>query len=347
MPRVRFSLPEVKKYPDSRPSSCPYCAGVAFHKHARLEKPIKDLYIKRVAVVRYRCVDCGRTFRRYPSGVDRHTQSKRLRAVSALSWALGLSHRSVGHLLTALGCQLSRMSSWRDVQEAGVGAMRALGRRVSGRVEVVGVDETMLKLKGEKVVAGFAMDVASGRLLGIDLLMERDSAGFIDWLKGYMEEFGVKALVSDDLSAYKPVVEELGLEHQICLAHVRKNVSRRLDEIEGWDWRKERIWCLLNELPESGGGELMRMERKVRGNDKLRRLAVELSNKWKSLRRYKRIRSLPETNNCTERVIGRSKVRYKTVRGYKSDDGMLNGLWPTQWVWSGDDGLSLSELVAA
>ena len=74
---------------------------------------------------------------------------------------------------------------------------------------------------------------------------------------------------------------------------------------------------------------------------------MELSNKWKSLTRYKRIAGLPETNNCTERVIGRSKVRYKTVRGYKSVDGMLNGLWLTQWVWSGDDGLALSELVAA
>ena len=47
----------------------------------------------------------------YPSGLDGHAQSKLLRAVAALSWELGLSHRSVGHLLTALGCELARMSS--------------------------------------------------------------------------------------------------------------------------------------------------------------------------------------------------------------------------------------------
>ena len=347
MPRVRFSLPEVKKYPDARPSSCPYCAGVAFHKHAQREKPIKDLYIKRVTVVRYRCVDCGRTFRSYPEGVDGHSQSKRLRAVAALSWALGLSHRSVGHLLSALGCELSRMSSWRDVQEAGELAKGAAERRVRGRVSVAGADETMLRMKGEKVVAGFVMDAASGRVVGIDLLVEQDSKGFMDWLSGYVQELGVSALVSDDLSTYKPVAEELGLDHQICLAHVRKNVSRRLDEIEGWDWYKSRIWLLVSELPEGGGRELLRMERRVRENAELRRLVVELSNKWRSLTRHKRVRGLPETNNCTERVIGRSKIRYKTVRGYKSVDGMLNGLWLTQWVWSGDDGLSLSDLVAA
>ena len=71
--------------------------------------------------------------------------------------------QAVSHLLRALGCELSRMSSWRDVQEAGVGAKRALSGGVSARVEVVGADETVVKLKGEKAVVGFAMDAERGR----------------------------------------------------------------------------------------------------------------------------------------------------------------------------------------
>ena len=63
------------------------------------------------------------------------------------------------------------------------------------------------------------------------------------------------------------------------------------------------------------GCELSRMERKVRDNVELRRLVLELSDKWRSLTRYKRVTGLPETNNGTERVIGRSKIRYKTIRG--------------------------------
>ena len=59
----------------------------------------------------------------------------------ALSWALGLS-QVCEQLVTALGSALSRMSSWRDVQEAGVGAMRALSGGLRARVEVVGADET-------------------------------------------------------------------------------------------------------------------------------------------------------------------------------------------------------------
>ena len=46
-------------------------------------------------------------------------------------------------------------------------------------------------------------------------------------------------------------------------------------------------------------------------------------------------------------MIGRSKIRYKTVRGYKSIEGMMNGLRLTQWVWGGEDGLSVGELVNA
>ncbi len=128
MTRVRFTLPQVKEYPDTRPSSCPHCDGVILHRHSLVEKTIKDLYVSRVTVIRYRCVECGRTFRRCPDGVDGHDRSKRLRGLSALSWALGLSHHSVSHILRALGCKLSRMSSWRDVQEAGSGKKERVGQ---------------------------------------------------------------------------------------------------------------------------------------------------------------------------------------------------------------------------
>ena len=128
---------------------------------------------------------------------------------------------------------------------------------------------------------------------------------------------------------------------------MRKWVWNRLREIEGWDWCKARIWRLLSELGQDGGKELVEMERWVRVEPKLRRLVVELSEKWRSLTCHLRVRRMPQTNNCTEQTIGRSKIRYRTVRGYKSEEGMMNGLGLTQWVWSGRDGLDLGELIAA
>ena len=161
--------------------------------------------------------------------------------------------------------------------------------------------------------------------------------------------------MTDDLNTYKPAVEHLGVDHQVCIAHVRKWVWNRLREIEGWNWYKARVWRLLSELGRDGGMELFEMERRVRRQLKLRRLVVELSEKWRSLTCHQRVRGMPQTNNCTDRTIGRSKacaglrsgIRYKTVRGYKSEEGMMNGLRLTQWIWSGRDGLDLGELVAA
>ena len=209
MNRVRFMLPEVKSAPDTRPTECPHCGGGAFHRHGQVSKPIQDLYIQEVTAMRYRCADCGRTFRHYPSGVDGHNQSKRLRGLAGLMWALGLSHRSVSHVLTALGCALSRMSSWRDVQEAGSNAIARWMNRKGGRVVVMGADETVVRVKGNKTVIGFVTDASSGQLLGIDVLVDRDRAGFVGWLRDYVGPLGVDVLVSDDLSTYKPVVEGL------------------------------------------------------------------------------------------------------------------------------------------
>ena len=41
-----------------------------------------------------------------------------------------------------------------------------------------------------------------------------------------------------------------------------------------------------------------------------------------------------------------SKIRYKTMRGYKSVEGMMSGLWLTQQVW-GERGMDKGELLAA
>ena len=346
MPNVRFVLPKVKSRPDTRPRACPNCGNIFLHRHGTAKKPIKDVHLTEVVVDRYRCTECGETFRHYPDGVDGHDQSKRLRGLAALMWALGLSHRSVSDLLEALGCELSRMSSWRDVQEAGTGALEWVNRP-RGRMRRMGADETVVREKGKQRVIGLVCDPDSGEVVGMDVLVERDAAGFAKWLGGYVDALGVEAMVTDDLSTYKPVAEALGLEHQVCLAHVRKNVRRRLKEIAGWDWLKAKIWKLLAELPEGGGAELLRLEKLARREPKLRRLVVGLCEKWKSLTCHRRVGGMPDTNNCTERAIGRSKIRYKTVRGYKSREGMMNGLGLTQWVWSGKDGLDLGELLAA
>lgn len=341
MTRIRFILPQVKTMPEGRPSSCPYCQGSILQRHGLLQKPIKDLYLDQVSLLRYWCSDCGHTFRHYPQGVDGHDQSQRLRALVALLWALGLSLQSISYVLAALGAPIAKMTSWRDVQEAGLGAARRLVLPES--VAVMGVDETVLKVKGKQRV----VEPGSGAVLGLELLTQRDSPAFIRWLKQYAQELGVEVMVSDDLATYKPVVEELGVEHQVCLAHVRKNVKRRLKEIVGWEPEKAKIAELVRDLPKEGGLELLELEKAVRSAPKLRELVVDLVEKWRSLVCYQRKSGVPRSNNRTEQGMGQSKIRYKTVRGFKSETGLINGLHLTQWVWQPGEVRDLSSLLAA
>ena len=63
--------------------------------------------------------------------------------------------------------------------------------------------------------------------------VERDSDGFMEWLGDFARDYGVDAPVTDGLSAYKPEVERLGIDHRICTAHVKNRVWNRLDRIDG------------------------------------------------------------------------------------------------------------------
>ena len=120
--------------------------------------------------------------------------------------------------------------------------------------------------------------------MGQEALVERDADGFMEWLGDFARGYGVEAMIADDLSAYKPAVERLEIDHQICITRVKKWTRNRLDRIDGRDWIEARIWRLLTELPFDVDSELLRLERAVRDGDAtLRRLCVDMSEKWRAL----------------------------------------------------------------
>ena len=135
MKRIRFIPAQVKTVPDDRPDACPTAAAESSTSAGRADKPVKDLFVKSVTVHRYLCQSCERTFLHYPQGIDRSGQSQRMRGWAALMWALGMSLRSAGDMLSTFGEFLSHASVWRDVQEAGENA-RQSGRAPSARTRL-------------------------------------------------------------------------------------------------------------------------------------------------------------------------------------------------------------------
>jgi transposase-like protein len=374
--KIRLVVADVNVQPTERPRSCPYCEGAILHRHGTLKKPIKDHRCEEVAVHRYKCLSCQRTFRHYPVGVSGKDQSQRTVVLAALMYALGLSCSAASHVLGALGVEISKITVWRDAQEAGESLRR---KRPSGRVRVMGADETMFKVKGKEVVVGFVVDAKSGETLGFEVLFEGDGEAFSRWLSEYVEKFGVEVIVSDDNDSYGVAASELGLSHQLCVAHVRKYVAKRSKSIFEQAAREyanedeklgklkadlKVLEGLLKELPEDGLERIGMLHRRFlwatpptrKGQKKrasaayrMRMLTLELWNDWKKIRLHL---SRPElhldgTNNASERSISKSKVRYKTMRGYKSPQGMKNGIALTQWLYNGEDEHDLAREMAA
>jgi transposase-like protein len=319
--KISLTIPSVNQAPSHRPTACLYCGRPILHRHGAVSKPIKDHRLCQVIAHRYKCLSCKRTFRHYPSGITRQTQSRRTVVLAALMYGLGLSCSAASHLLGALGVDLGQMSVWRDAQEAGEALRR---KRPAGRVRVLGADEPVYKVKGQKVLVGFVVDAQSGRTLGFEVLFEGDGKAFREWLEPYAKEMGAEVIISDDNDSYGVAAAELGLEHQLCVAHVRKYVAKRSNSIleqaeKEYDEQDKKLKKLaedlkvlkgvLEELSEEGVHEIERLHREYlwaspptrrrrrrrrRKKEKqtkeataayrMRMLTLEIWNKWMKLR---------------------------------------------------------------
>ena len=300
--------------------------------------------MRETEAVRYRCTDCGRTFRHYADGVSRARQSQRVVGLAVVLWTLGLSEWATSIMLKGLEAGIHRSTVHRDRLRAGL--LLQQRHALPATIRVLGADETVVRVRGQAQLIGFVVDAASGKTVGVDVLVEQDSEAFRRWLGPYAEALGVEVLVTDDLATYKPASRALGLRQQVCLTHVRKSVGHRLRQIEGWGEERALIRDVVRSLPDNGGARLMALEKRVRGSPPLRRLVVDLLQRWPSLVFHQGRAGVPATNNRTEQAIGKSKVRFKTARGFKSVGGTLAGIALTQWAYSGADVLDLAELAA-
>jgi transposase-like protein len=321
------------------------CGHPVLHRHGRVRKAVRDTQVTQVWVQRYRCPACGHTQRVYPAGASEAQQSDRLKGLAVVLWGLGLSCSATSHILGLLQAPVAKMTVWRDVQAAG----RTLRARLGpGRVRVLGADETFVRLRGRETAVGVVVDATTGQTVGVDLLVQgRETAAFERWLLPYVGTLGVAVLVSDDLATYKPVADRLDLAHQVCLAHVRKNVTQHLKEIRGWEAEKEKLRTLVRELPRDGGEQLVALEGVVWAEPKLKALVVRVAQNWPRLVLHTQRADVPATDNVTERAIGRTKVRYRTMRGLKSREGCLNAFAVTQWLYTPQAEHHLSALLAA
>ncbi len=107
----------------------------------------------------------------------------------------------------------------------------------------------------------------------------------------------------------------------------------------GWQLGRLQQQYLWADIPKPG--------EKASASYRIKMLTVGLWEKWQKPRLYL---SRPElglygTDNCTERAVGRSKARYKTMRGHKSVEVLGNAIALTQWLHNGDERHDLLEAI--
>jgi len=336
---VILQLPDVKSTTERRPSRCPSCSGETFQRWGGSIRRIRDPHVREVVVYRYRCCRCGHTFRDYPDGVTQAQQSQRLCKLAALMWVLGLSYRGIEGLLEVFRIRIGRITAWRDVQ----GWAEQLHKRVQWKpVRVLGIDGAYVRAWGEIRPVMVAVDLGVGQPVAVGYVDEYKPQALRKWLEGLVKQLGVSVIVSDDLVTYKTVAEKLGLAHQICQFHVRRWVGRTLKELkqklpERWLGVLEEAGTIFRELPIEGSRRLLELWKQIdeprtprdQPNspvDQFRNLLIRLSEDWENYRIFDWQPEVPWTNNTTEQVIGRMKMRSRTVRGYKTEAGMLAGL---------------------
>jgi transposase-like protein len=260
--------------------------------------------------------------------------------LAAIGWMLGLSYRGLAILYEAFGVMISRMTTWRDVQRR---AKEIRARWKKEKVRVVGVDGAYVRGWGKTQPVLVVMDLGTGKPITVGYVDEKDPRAVRKFLEPLVQELGISVIVTDDLSSYKQVADQLQLEHQICQFHVRRWVGLALHELKEklppeWLWMIQEIKKILDELAIGGDTRLIalykqlppsnmgRPEAEYTPLDKLRSVIIRLAENWQRFRVFAWQEGVPWTNNPTEQGIGRMKMRARTVRGYKNWNGMFSGL---------------------
>ncbi len=388
--RMRLRIPQVEPELYGEAEVCPYkgCGGRHFKLHEqRCPKRLRDPKHDVVIAKRLYCVRCKRSFRVYPQGVTRAKQSQTLRGLSVFLYLLGLSYGGVVDLLEAFDCPLGKTRVYYNVQAAGERAIelrKAWLKAQRGPIRVIAADLTRVQCKGEQLVVGVAVDDESGVELTVEVLDGEDAPRIEKWLKEVAEAVGAEVLVSDDADAFKIVADNLGLEHQVCRAHVNRHVmesiaefgERALDEWRGLpaglELSREQLLEDLADIeeivlaqPHNGLERLERIHQRYVGAEppreggkaslwyRLRLWTLDLWNNFDRFRLYRSWRGedgerMDGTSNSAERAIGWwVKERYRTMRGYQRKESVRNVSSLLGWLGSQQADYDLALLLSS
>jgi hypothetical protein len=338
---LKLTCPIVKEYP-IKASYCKICKSQNLIIHQTLRREIKDSQLKEVTIFRLLCKKCKYSFRIYPQGIKDYTgRSKRLIFMGIILYTAGLSYTKIILFLEGfIGKNLeSSVTVWRDIQSLGETLRRNhFGIFKKGERVVAGVDGGYFKVKGEKMCIMFSADAKDGATILFEAKNEDNVEEIKQFVSKLQKTCNLLGMTTDDWELYKEPLEVKRLPHQVCLAHVKKNFKKHIRELPKTIPVRftETVTTLIDNPTPKG---LLVLEEIIKDpylrlknpdSTQIREIIASLLRKWKQYTEFIHNPYLPETNNHTERAVGRSKIRYHQTRGLKSKEGLLNFIAVTQ-----------------
>jgi len=342
----------------------PKCNGKYFRMRQEVAKNLRDTQYDQVGARRYECLRCHATFRVYPRGVLAGQFSQRVKGIGVMLYVLGLSYGAVALALNALGVWISKATVYRAVQATAerVPGLKREQLLEGYRTRAMGADVTSVKCNGQWLPLGITVDAVTGLVLTIDQLSGEEAQILQGWVAPIAAGVDARVLITDDADAFKTVADEQGLYQQVCKSHVVRNTEALIENLTqaiqsgqdhslttlGIDPQQaladlqqlgELIHTRLPEQQPIVEGLYLRYARAPAPRPgqtaclayRLRNLFLDRWSLWPRLTFYRTWKNangeiiVDGTNNGCERAIGWwIKERYRTMRGYKRQQSVLN-----------------------
>src|SRR5207253_1595862 len=160
-------------------------------------------------------------------------RSERAKGLAVMLYLLGLSYGAVSLALGSLGVPLSKTRVYETVQAAAARVPGLKREQVFQGVKTnaLGGDLTSVKCAGQWLHLGLSVDSLSGMTLTIDEVSAEDAASLKAWIEPIAQSVGAEVLVTDDADGFKTAADDLGLDHQVCKSHVKRNTEDLIEEL--------------------------------------------------------------------------------------------------------------------
>ena len=189
---IVLRLDEFNPSLDKRPKFCPYCGSQFLQGWGSGAKAVQDTQQEVADYRRYFCTACQRTFRYYPSGVDRTHLTQRIRKIAGMAWALGLSAREAVEVFSESGVELNYMTVWREGNSLITRLQDHFGPDQPGRYSI---DKQFLKNKGRGIGTSIVVELGEGKTAVLGRMDEVDYRKVLAWLDPILKDLDIQVSI--------------------------------------------------------------------------------------------------------------------------------------------------------